>query len=212
MKIAIIGASGKAGKLIAEEALGRGHEVTAFVRDASKINDNRITVKEQDVFQLTTEDLTSFDVVVNAFGATPGNEAAHVEAGNVLIDALKGVSGTRLFVVGGAGSLYVDEAATVRLMDTPNFPKEYYATASNQGENLNLLQKTVGLNWTFLSPAAFFDPQGKRTGAYKAGKDHLHFNSQGKSYISYSDYAIAVVDEIEEPKSVNARFSVVGEE
>lgn len=211
MKIAIIGATGKAGKVIAEEALERGHEVTAIVRDPSKVSNSRLRAKAGDVFQLTKEDLSEFDVVVNAFGATPGNEIEHVKAGNVLIDALKGVQGTRLFVVGGAGSLYVDEAKTVALMDTPDFPKEYYATASNQGENLNILRKTEGLNWTFLSPAAFFDPAGKRTGAYTAGKDHLMVNSKGKSYISYADYAIAVVDEIEAPKAINERFSVVGE-
>ncbi|MFB5268551.1 NAD(P)-dependent oxidoreductase [Paenibacillus enshidis] len=209
MKIAVIGASGKAGSLIVKEAADREHEVTAIVRDASKISDT--AVLEKDVFSLTADDLKAFDVVVNAFGAPPGQEHLHVEAGRALISALKGAPQTRLIVVGGAGSLYVDEAKTVRLMDTPDFPKQFLPTASNQGQNLQDLQSASGIQWTFISPAAFFDAQGARTGAYQTGKDNLFFNAQGDSYISYADFAIAVVDEAEQADHVNERFAVVGE-
>lgn len=113
--------------------------------------------------------------------------------------------------MGGAGSLFVDEAQTTRLVDTPEFPKEYVATASQQGENLKDLQQTEGLKWTFLSPAAFFDPEGKRTGSYVKGKDQLIVNSKGDSYVSYADYAIALVDEIEQAAHVGERFTVVSE-
>ncbi|MDP4095582.1 NAD(P)-dependent oxidoreductase [Paenibacillus sp. P96] len=209
MKIAVIGASGKAGSLIVKEAADRGHEVTAIVRDASKVSNT--AVLEKDVFSLTADDLKDFDVVVNAFGAPPGQEHLHVEAGHALINALKAAPQTRLIVVGGAGSLYVDEAKTVRLMDTPKFPKEYLPTASNQGQNLQDLQSSNGIQWTFISPAAFFDPQGTRTGAYQTGKDNVLVNAKGDSYVSYADFAIAVVDEAEQANHVNERFAVVGE-
>lgn len=211
MKIAVIGASGKAGRLIMEEAVARGHEVAAIVRNAAKVQNPRVQVQEKDVFDLNAEDLQAYDVVVNAFGAAPGQEHLHVEAGRVLIQALKGLARTRLIVVGGAGSLFVDEAKTVRLMDTSEFPKEYYATASNQGQNLQDLQQSADVQWTFISPAAFFDPQGKRTSSYKKGKDHLITNEKGQSYVSYADYAIAVLDEIENPQHKNERFTVVSE-
>ncbi|GIO09781.1 hypothetical protein J31TS6_58090 [Brevibacillus reuszeri] len=208
MKIGIVGASGKAGQLIMKEALDRGHQVTAIVRDASKINEPNVAVLEKDVFSLTAADLGGFDAVVNAFGAPAGKEHLHVEAGNALIEAMKGAPTTRLLVVGGAGSLFVDEAKTTRVHETPDFPKEYLATAQNQGENLRILQETNGIQWTFISPSAFFDPAGERTGAYQLGKDHLLVNASGQSYVSYADYAIAVLDEIENPKHRNERFTV----
>jgi uncharacterized protein len=212
MKIAVIGASGKAGSLILKEALARGHQATAIVRDAGKVKVEGAAVLEKNVFELTTQDLAAFDVVVNAFGAAPGQEHQHVEAGRALIAALQTAPSTRLIVVGGAGSLYVDEAKTVQLIDTPEFPDIYKPTASNQAKNLEDLKNTSGLAWTFVSPAAFFDEAGKRTGAYQLGKDNLIVNSQGQSYVSYEDYALAIVDEIENPKHTGSRFTLVSEQ
>lgn len=211
MKIAIIGASGKAGSQILKEAVARGHEVTAIVRDAAKIKDSNVAVIQKEVFDLNAQDVGAFDVVVNAFGAAPGQEHLHVEAGKALIAALQGAPETRLIVVGGAGSLFVDEAQTVRLIDTPEFPDIYKPTASNQGKNLEDLKKSTGIKWTFVSPAAFFNPEGKRTGSYQTGKDNLIVNSKGESHVSYADYAIAIVDEIENPKHLNERFTLVSE-
>ncbi|AEI40654.1 NAD(P)-dependent oxidoreductase [Paenibacillus mucilaginosus] len=211
MRIGIIGAAGKAGAAIAREAVSRGHEVTAIVRNASKAQGLQAAIVEKDIFDLTAGDLQGFDVVVNAFGAAPGQEHQHVEAGRVLIEAIKGAPGTRLIVVGGAGSLYVDEAKTTRLLDTPQFPKEYFATASNQGRNLEDLQQEKDLPWTFVSPAAFFNPEGKRTGAYRKGKDHFMVNDKGDSYVSYADYAVAILDETENPQHIQERFTVVSE-
>ncbi|MGG1397662.1 NAD(P)-dependent oxidoreductase [Bacillus salipaludis] len=210
MKIGIIGASGKAGSLILKEAVERGHEVTAIVRDATRIQNEQVTVLEKNIFDLNSEDIKNFDVVVNAFNAR-GQEQQHVEAGKVLINALKGAPQTKLVVVGGAGSLFVDEAKTVRLVETPDFPAAYFPTASNMLKNLEELQNTDGIQWIYISPAAFFNPEGKRTGSYRKGKDQLILNSKGESYISYADYAIAVLDEIENPQHKNERFSVVGE-
>ncbi|WP_202077512.1 NAD(P)-dependent oxidoreductase [Caldalkalibacillus salinus] len=211
MKIGIIGASGKAGRLIMQEALQRGHNVAAIVRNASKVEDQQVQILEKNIFDLKSEDIKEYDVVVNAFNAPFGEEHQHVEAGKVLIEALKGASETKLVVVGGAGSLFVDEAQTTRLMDTPEFPKEIYPTASNAGKNLEDLQNTSGMQWTYISPAAFFNPDGKRTGTYQKGKDQLIVNSEGESYVSYADFAIAVLDEIENPQHLNERFTVISE-
>ncbi|MGG0658209.1 NAD(P)-dependent oxidoreductase [Rummeliibacillus pycnus] len=207
MKIGIIGATGKTGSRIISEAVSRGHEVTAIVRNASKIQDQSVVTLEKDVFDLTTADINGFDVVVNAFGAPIGQETLHVEAGRHLIEIFKDAKNTKLFVVGGAGSLFVDPEKTVRVIETPDFPDMFKATASNQAQNLADLQAST-ITWTFLSPSAFFDPEGPRTGKYIEGKDHLLVNEQGESYVSYADFAIAVLDEIENPKHVNERFTV----
>lgn len=210
MQIGIIGATGKAGNLILKEAQARGHEVTAIVRDGSRITDSSVNIVEKNVLDLTDADLQGFDVVVNTFGAAPGQETQYIEVGRVLINALKGAD-TRLIVVGGAGSLFVDEAKTTRLMETPDFPKEYYPTAFHAGENLKDLENSSDVKWTYLSPAAFFNPNGQRTGSYQEGKDHVIVNSSGQSYVSYEDYAIAVLDEIELPKHLNERYTVISE-
>jgi uncharacterized protein len=209
MKIGIIGATGKAGSLIAEEALNRGHEVTAIVRDASKVQNSKLNVVEKEVTALTTEDVSGLDVLVNAFG-TP-NAEEHVPVGRHLIEILKGAGDTRLIVVGGAGSLYVDDALTTRLIDTPDFPDQYKPTASKQGENLQDLKQSSGIQWTFVSPGAFFDPNGPRTGSYTLAGEKLTVNSEGNSYSSYADYAIAIVDEAEKAAHVGKRISVVTE-
>ncbi|WP_142827442.1 NAD(P)-dependent oxidoreductase [Planococcus soli] len=211
MKIGIIGATGKAGDLILKEAVKRGHEVTAIVRNSQKVENQDIPVLEKDVFSLSTEDLAPFDVVVNAFGVPPEKAEQHIEAGRILINALKEAHETRLIVVGGAGSLFVDEARTTRLAETPEFPEAFKSIANGQAQNLADLEASEGVQWTFLSPAAFFDPEGRRTGRYQKGDDGFIVNSKGKSYISYADYAIALVDEIESGEHKNRRFTVVSE-
>ena len=208
MKIGVIGATGKAGQLIMEEAKQRGHEVTAIVRNASKLK-NQTNVMEKDIFAITSTDIEQFDAVVDAFNAPPGSEQLHVESIQSLIKVFQGVQ-TRLAVVGGAGSLFVDAEKTTPLMSTEGFPEAYYPTASNMGKGLKELEKST-INWTYLSPAAFFDAEGARTGAYQLGKDHVITNSQNESYISYADYAIALIDELENKNHVNERFAVVGE-
>lgn len=212
MKIGIIGATGKAGSLIMKEAKSRGHEVTAIVRNSQKLPEGEdAAVLEKDIFKLDAADLKQFDAVVNAFGVPPEKAEQHVEAGRSLINALKEAKDTRLLVVGGAGSLFVDEAKTTRLNETPEFPEAFKAIALNQSQNLSDLEQAEGIQWTFLSPAAFFDPEGKRTGKYQIGEDAFLVNRKGKSYISYKDYAIALVDEIENGWHINKRFTVVAE-
>lgn len=211
MKIGIIGATGKAGSLITNEALERGHDVTAIVRNAAKVKQDNINVLETGIFDIKTEDIQDFDVIVNAFNSAPGQEKQHIEAGRNLMEALKNAPSTRLLVVGGAGSLFVDEQKTTRVSETPNFPNAYLPTATNMGENLKELESSEGIQWTYISPGGFFDAEGKRTGSYQTGGDVMILNKKGDSYISYADYAIAVLDEIEKPAHQNERFSVVGE-
>ena len=208
MRIGIIGATGKVGNLVLEEAIERGHDVTAIVRNASKLSNSNINVLEKEIYDITAEDLKDLDVVVNAFGAPLGEEEAHVTAGRALIEALKGTD-TRAIIVGGAGSLYVDKAQTTKLIDTPEFPEIFVPTAKGQGRNLQDLEATQGITWTFLSPSADFNAEGVRTGSYQSGKDNLLVNSNGNSYISYADFAIAILDEIENPQHKNDRFTVV---
>lgn len=210
MKIAVIGANGKAGSCIVREALERGHDVHAIVRDAAKISEKRVGVIEKSILELTAQDLNSYNCVINAFGAPIGQEHLHVEAGNILIQALRSAAQTRLIVVGGAGSLFADESKKKRILETPNFPKEYYATAKAQLDNLLMLEATSGIQWTFMSPSAHFEI-GIRTGDYRIGKDQLLFNNTNESYVSYEDFAVAVIDEIEEPRHHNERFTVVSE-
>ncbi|MFJ8235983.1 NAD(P)-dependent oxidoreductase [Ureibacillus sp. NPDC094379] len=208
MKVGVIGATGKAGQKVVQEALSRGLDVTAIVRDANKVTEN-ITTIEKDVLSLTKQDVEGFDVLVNAFGAPLGKEEQHVVVGKHLIEILEGTN-IRLIVVGGAGSLFVDEAKSVRVVDTPEFPEMFVPTASNQLQNLLDLEQST-INWTFLSPSAIFDPEGARTGKITLGKDHILVNSAGESYVSYADLAIALVDEIQHAAHVKQRFTVTSE-
>lgn len=209
LKIAIIGATGRAGNNILKEALRREHDVTAIVRNKEKLKDENISVIEKDAFQLTSNEISQFDVVVNAIRAPIGEEHLHVEVGRHLISLLEN-SNTKLLVVGGAGSLFVDKECTKRFIDTPKFPQEFKATGQAQLQNLLDLEQS-SIRWTFLSPSALFDSDGPRTGHYIQGKDHLLVNRQQVSYVSYADYAIAVLDEIEDPKHENERFTVASE-
>ncbi|AWH88479.1 NAD(P)-dependent oxidoreductase [Limnobaculum parvum] len=209
MKIAIIGASGKAGQKILAEALSRKHQVTAIVRNAGKISDQSVAVLEKDIFDLTAADLKPFDTVVDAFNASAGHEDLHQSSLVHLRKILSDNPNTRLLVVGGASSLYLDEQLTQRLIDSPDFPDAYRATASNMGEAFLALKKANDINWTYISPSAMFVPEGKRTGSYNIGSERLMVNSTGESTISYADYAIAMLDEIEQGKHIRQRFTVV---
>lgn len=194
MKIAIIGASGTVGgNRILEEAIHPRHEVTAIVRDTSKLKNSNVSVVEKNIFDLTPDDLEKFDMVVNAIGAPIGEEQAHVNAGRILIEALKG-STTRAIIMGGAGSLYIDEKKYVKVMETPDSLELFLPNAKGQARNLEDLQATSAIKWTFINPSAFFDAEGLITGSYQVGKDQFLVNSKEVSYISYADYAIAVIN------------------
>lgn len=206
MKIGVIAANGKEGRLIVKEALDRGMDVTAIVRSANKTEAKKVIQK--DIMDLTKDDLKDFDVVVDAFGVwDPAKMNLHSVTLNHLADILSG-SSTRLLVVGGAGSLYTDKTHSLKISETPDFPKEYLPVANGMGKALDELRKRNDVKWTYISPAAVFDPEGKRTGSYVLAGEEFPTNEKGESYISYADYAIAMVDEAEKGNHVGERISV----
>jgi putative NADH-flavin reductase len=209
MKIAVAAASGRVGRLVVKEALDRGHDVTAFVRSQNNTAADKVVVK--DIMDLTKEDLAGFDAVVDAFGAWQEEEiGGHVQTSQHLCDILSGTD-VRLLIVGGAGSLYVNPEHTAVVADGPDFPDVFKPLAQAQGNELKELRTRSDVKWTFVSPAGDFQAEGERTGKYILAGEELTLNSRGESIISYADYAIAMVDEIEKGNHIQQRISVVRE-
>ncbi len=206
MKIGIIAASGKAGSIITKEALRRGHDVTAIVRHPAKVDED-VAILQKDLFDLTTADLEKFDVVVDAFKAANGKEEQFLTSTEHLVEILSGTN-VKLFVVGGAGSLYVDDHIT-HLYETPTFPDAFKPTSTMMGRGLEVLENQDNLNWTYISPAADFQADGPKKGYYVLGNEMLMSDANGKSEISYADYAVAMLDEIETGEHNCEHLSVV---
>ncbi|MDH7801261.1 MULTISPECIES: NAD(P)-dependent oxidoreductase [unclassified Rhizobium] len=199
-KIALIGASGNAGSRILKELSDRGHKVTAIARSPEKIaNLPNVVAKQGDVFDQAglSELLKGHDAVISAVHFTASDPVT-------LIEAVRASGVPRYLVVGGAGSLEI--APGQRVVDLPDFPTAYKAEATKGAEFLDRLRGEKQLDWTFLSPSAEFVP-GERTGKFRLGKDELLSNAEG-SRISFEDYAIALVDEIEKPQHSRQRFTV----
>ncbi|ACV23610.1 Putative NADH-flavin reductase [Slackia heliotrinireducens] len=206
-KIAVVAANGKAGKLIVKEAIDRGMDVTAFVRGENQTVAEKAVVR--DIMDLTAEDLAGFDVVVDAFGAwTPETLPQHSTTLAHLCDCVAGTD-VRLLVVGGAGSLYVNPEHTACVADGPDFPDAFKPLAAAMAKALEELRARDDVAWTYISPAGDFQAEGERTGAYILGGEELTLNEAGESVISYADYAIAMVDEIESGDHIRQRISVV---
>lgn len=207
MKVAVICANGKAGKLIVKEAAERGLDVTAVVR-----GDNATAAKKvlkKDLFDLTDADVKDFDVVIDAFGAwTEDTLPQHSTSLKHLCDILSGTD-TRLLIVGGAGSLYVNPEHTVCVSDGPDFPDVFKPLAAAMAKALGELRERKDVRWTYISLAGDFQADGERTGEYILGGEELTLNSRGESIISYADYAIAMVDEAENGDHIQERISVV---
>ena len=191
---------------------GCGHDVTAIVRGKNKSASSK-AIEGKDILSLVKADLAGFDVVIDAFGAwTPETLGDHVKTSQHLADLLSGTD-TRLLIVGGAGSLYVDPEHSVQLVDTPDFPAEFVPLASAQRDELTEIRKRDDVRWTFVSPAADFVADGSRTGEYILAGEELTTRAAGASSISCADYAIAMVDEAERTRSdahVGERISVFG--
>ncbi|MBQ7546840.1 MAG: NAD(P)H-binding protein [Clostridia bacterium] len=208
MKIAVVAAAGKAGRKIVREAADRGMDVTAFVRTASEIDGAHTTVV-RDIFDLTAEDFAGFDAVVDTFGAwTPETLPQHSTSLAHLCDILSGTD-VRLLVVGGAGSLYVNAEHTICVSDTPDFPDAFKPLAAAMAKALGELRARKDVQWTYISPAGDFQADGERSGKYILGGEELTLNERGESIISYADYAVAMVDEIESGNHIGQRISVV---
>jgi putative NADH-flavin reductase len=200
-KIAIIGATGRAGSQLLEEALRRGHNVTAIARNTAKIVP-RAGVVTSNVDALDASALHAaiegHDVVISAahFATLPAS---------AVIGSVKQAGVKRLLVVGGAGSLLLPDGT--RVIDSEGFPDAYKAEASAGAEFLANLREERDLDWTFLSPSAEF-VEGERSGKFRLGQDDLLVSSEGRSWITFADYAIAMLDEVEAPKHSRLRFAV----
>lgn len=200
MKVALIGATGNAGSRILSELSQRGHTVTAIVRNPERVPAQKgVTAEKGDVFDQDglVALLKGHDAVISSVHFTASDPRR-------LIEAVRASGVKRYLVVGGAGSLEV--APGLKLIDAPNFPAEYKQEAAAGSAFLDLLRGESELDWTFLSPSAMFVP-GKRTGTFRLGANQLLANEQGSS-ISFEDYAIALVDELEKPAHSRQRFTV----
>lgn len=208
MKIAVVCANGKAGQVITKEAVDHGMDVTAIVRGENKSAAEHVITK--DIMDITADDLKGFDAVVDAFGAwTSETLPMHSTSLKRLCDALSGTD-TRLLVVGGAGSLYVDPEHKTCLADGKDFPEMFKPLASAMAKALGELRTRNDVKWTYISPAADFQADGEKSGKYILGGEELTLNDKGESIISYADYAKAMVDEIENGNHIQERISVVG--
>lgn len=205
--IAVVAANGHSGQLIVKEALERGHDVTVFVRSENRTPATKAVIK--DIMELTAQDLEGFDAVVDAFGAwTPETLPQHSTTLAHLSDILSG-SGTRLLVVGGAGSLYLNPEHSLTVAQSPDFPEAFKPLALAMGAALAELRKRDDVRWTYISPACDFQAEGERIGEYILGGEELTVNERGESIISYADFAVAMLDEIESGNHVGQRISVV---
>jgi putative NADH-flavin reductase len=207
MKVTIIGASGFIGTAILQEALNRGHEVVAVVRNPEKIKvqNPHLIIKKGDVQNATevANLVKGTEAVISAFNAHDTD--TYVKAIHAIMDGTKKAGIKRLLVVSGAGSLEV--APGIQGVDTPEFPAEWKAGALATREAFNEIKKEKELEWTVLSPAAMIAP-GERTGKFRLGKDQLLTNEKGESAISTADYVVAMIDELEHPKHIRQRFTL----
>ena len=209
MKLAVVCANGKAGRLITDEAVKRGLDVTVIIRGENKTAANKVITK--DILDIKPEDLKGFDAVIDAFGAwTPETLPMHSTSLKALCDAVSGTN-TRLLVVGGAGSLYVNPEHTMTLSQTPDFPESWQPLANAMAKALAELRERKDVKWTYISPAADFQADGAKTGKYILAGEDFTLNANKQSYISYADYAAAMIDEAVNGNHVNQRISVLAE-
>lgn len=199
-KVALIGASGNVGSRLLKELSERGHIVTAIARTPQRIEKlDGVTSVAGDVAdgEALASLLRNHDAVISSVGFA-------VSDADTLIEAVRTSGVKRYLVVGGAGSLRIGNGQ--RLIDSPDFPEAYRPEASKGAQFLEKLRDVDDLEWTFISPSAEFVP-GERTGKFRLGLEELLVNDHGSS-ISYEDFSIALVDELEEPKHLRQRFTV----
>lgn len=211
MNIALIGATGFVGAAVLQEALNRGHKVTAIVRAPEKLTESPgLTARKTDVYD--TQDLAQaiagHDAVVHAFNpgwGEPQIRSLFIQGSQSIYAAAQQCATKHLLVVGGAGSLFV--APGVQLIDTPQFPAAYKEGAEGARQMLQWLQDKRDLEWSFISPPALLEA-GVRSGQFRIGADQLLMNGQAPASISVADLAVAIIDELEAPAHIHKRFTV----
>lgn len=213
MKIAVVAATGRGGSTALAELIRRGHDVVAIARDTSKFPGNlpsTVTVVKDDLSDIErlAAIIRGTDAVISAVGAPRDNAGADtdilVTTSAQVIEAVRKAGVPRLLVVGGCGSLWYKDG--LKVVDSDVWPKFLVPIALSHMKLLTAL-KASAVNWTYISPPLMID-LGERTGHYRTGNDELVIDANGKSQISFEDYAIALVDELENPKHERARFSV----
>lgn len=197
------------GSRVLKELVARGHRVLAVMRDPSRVElAPGVTVRAGDMSDSgdVARNLEGADAVISAFNPGPGNEAQLIPATEALLEGARRAAVARVLIVGGAASLFVAPGKT--LLESGLLPKEWVGIAAAHADLLERLRTTAGdLEWTCLCPAAFIQP-GERTGKFRLDKDELLTDAQGESRISAEDYAVALVDELENPRHVRERFTV----
>ena len=208
MKVALYGATGNSGSRILAELVSRGHQVTAIVRDPSKLPNPGpgVVVKQDDLSdpRKIAAAINGAEVTISAYAPPQDDSDQIVDVTRRQVDAIKLAGNSRLLVVGGAGGLNV--APGVTLIDSGFLPDAYQPIAKAHVKALNVLRQST-IDWTYLAPAAYFSP-GERTGQFRLGKDDLIADAEQQSRISMEDYAVALVDELEAPKHRKERFAV----
>jgi uncharacterized protein len=208
MKVALYGVTGKSGSRILKELVSRGHQVIAITRDPSKVSmpEGDVSVRQDDLSdpQKIATAIEGADAVVSAYAPPHDDTDAIVGVTQRQVEAVSQKARPRLVVVGGAGGLNV--APGVSLVDSGYLPEAYLPIARAHVKALDVL-KASDTDWTYMAPAAYFEP-GQRTGKFRLGKDELIANEQQESRISMEDYAIALVDELEQPRHRRQRFTV----
>jgi putative NADH-flavin reductase len=206
MNVVLFGASGMIGSRILKELLHRGHTVTAVVRNPEKVTAVGAYVVIGDVLDPAgvAAAAKGADAAISAYAPPHDDVSRLTEAVRSLLLGLHSAGVSRLIVVGGAGSLEV--APGVRLVNTPGFPDAFKAIALAHSDVLPILHES-SLDWTYFSPAAFIQP-GERTGKFRLGRTQLVTDEKGESRISAEDYAVALVDEVENPKNIRRQFTI----
>lgn len=212
-KVVLIGATGFVGSILLNELLNRGHQVTAIVRNAAKVivHNNNLTVAEADITDSQTIKNLCLgkDAVISAY--SPGwtspdiyNETLRIYP--LILNTVKASGVKRLQIVGGAGTLFC--APGLRVVDSGVIPAEIMGGVKSLGEfYLNTLMNEKEIDWVFFSPAGTLEP-GERTEKFRLGKDDLIVDEKGYSHISVQDYAMAMVDELEQENHHQERFTI----
>jgi putative NADH-flavin reductase len=205
MKVVLYGATGNSGQRILQELTSRGHQVTGVARNPTKLP-STVTAVNDDLSDVDTiaSIIGGADVVVSAYAPPQDNTDALLGVTEREIAAVKKSGTARLIVVGGAGLLEVVPGVT--LIASGYLPEAYHPIAKSHEKALGLL-KASDINWTYFSPAGYFVP-GERTGKFRLGTTNLIANEKGESRISFEDYAVALVDEIEKPKHERGQLSI----
>jgi putative NADH-flavin reductase len=207
MNVVLFGATGKTGSRVLQELVSRGHTVTASARDVSKLSTSSAhDVRQDDLSDAgrIAETIRGADAVISAYAPPADDTDQIVGVTRRQVEAVRRAGVDRLLVVGGAGGLEV--APGVSLIDSGHLPAPYLPIATSHVKALDVL-RTSDVDWTYLAPAAFFEP-GERKGAFRLGTDELITDAKGESRISMEDYAIALVDELENGAHRRKRFSI----